>query len=203
MAQIILDAKTSTPSLPIGKNWVTEFTKRRPEVKTRLARKINCQGALCEDPRIIGQWFDELQKTKDQWGIQDEDIYNFDKIGFAMGLIVIIKVVSRAEMPGKPWLIQPGNREWVTTIECVNTRGWSIPSTIIFKGKVHIEGWFDEGTIPGSWRIEMSANGWTTDAIGLRWLQKVFIPATNGRTRGGGVSTAGSGWPWKPPNTRF
>lgn len=31
----------------------------------------------------------------------------------------------------------------------------------------------------------MSANGWTTDIIGLRWLRKVFIPATNGRTRGG------------------
>ena len=53
MAQIILDAATSTPSLPIGNNWVTEFTKRRLEIKTRFAWKINCQGALCEDPRII------------------------------------------------------------------------------------------------------------------------------------------------------
>ena len=70
-----------------------------------------------------------------------------------MGLIAIIKVVTRAEMPGKPWLIQPGNLEWVTTIKCVNTRGWSIPSTIIFKGKVHIKGWFDEGVIPGSCRM--------------------------------------------------
>jgi hypothetical protein len=185
MAQIILDAGTSTPSQHIGKNWVTEFTKRRPEVKSRFARKINRQRALCEDPRIISQWFDKLQKTKDQWGIQDEDIYNFDETGFAMGLIATTKVVSRAEMPGKPWLIQPGNREWVTTIECVNTRGWSVPSTIIFKGKVHIEGWFEEGAIPGNWRIEMSTNGWTTDAIGLRWLKEVFIPATNERTRGG------------------
>ena len=102
-----------------------------------------------------------------------------------MGLIAITKVVSRAEMPGKPCLIQPGNQEWVTTIKCINTRGWPIPSTVIFKGKVHIEGWFDEGSIPGSWRIKMSANRWTTDAIGLHWLQKVFIPATNERTRGG------------------
>lgn len=185
MAQIILDAESSTPSRPIGKNWVTEFTKRRPEVKTRFARKINRQRALCEDPKVIGQWFSEVQKVKDQWGIQDEDIYNFDETGFAMGLIATTKVVSRAEMPGKPWLIQPGNREWVTTIECVNSRGWSVPSTIIFKGKVHIEGWFDEAGIPHEWRIELSPNGWTSDIIGLRWLQKVFIPATNRRTRGG------------------
>lgn len=101
-----------------------------------------------------------------------------------MGLIVTTKVVSRAEMPDKPWLIQPGNREWVTTIECVNSRAWPVPSTIIFKGKVHIEGWFDEAGILHKWRIELSPNGWTSNIIGHRWLQQVFIPAINSRTRG-------------------
>jgi hypothetical protein len=56
-----------------------------------------------------------------------------------MGLITTTKVVTRAEIPGKPWLIRPGNREWVTTIECVNSMGWSVPSTITFKGKVYID----------------------------------------------------------------
>ena len=41
MAQIILDAATSTPSLAIRKNWVTEFTKQRPEIKTRFVQKLN------------------------------------------------------------------------------------------------------------------------------------------------------------------
>jgi hypothetical protein len=77
-----------------------------------------------------------------QYGISYEDIYNFDEMGFAMGLIVTTKVVIRANMPRKPHLIQPGNREWVITIECVNTTGWVLPSCIIFKGKVHIEGWY-------------------------------------------------------------
>ena len=87
-----------------------------------------------------------------------------------MGLIAITKVVSQAEMPGKPWLVQPGNREWVTTIKCINSSGWSIPSTIIFKGKRHIKGWFEELSIPPAWRLEVSDNRWTTDVIGLRWL---------------------------------
>ena len=59
-----------------------------------------------------------------------------------------------------------------------------MPSTIIFKGKVPIEGWFEEGRLPDDWRIEVSANGWTSDEIGLRWLQKCFIPATGGRKVG-------------------
>jgi hypothetical protein len=75
-----------------------------------------------------------------QYGISHEDIYNFDETGFAMGLIATTKVVTRANMPGKPHLIQPGNRERVTTIECVST-GWVLPSCVILKGRVHIEGW--------------------------------------------------------------
>jgi hypothetical protein len=59
-----------------------------------------------------------------------------------------------------------------------------LPSCIIFKGKVHIEGWYQDHTLPPDWRIEVSQNGWTTDEIGLRWLQKVFIPATTSRTVG-------------------
>ena len=75
-----------------------------------------------------------------------------------MGLIAIIKVVSRAEMPGKPWLIQPGDHEWVTTIKCINSTRWSVLSTIIFKGKRYREGWFEELSIPHAWRIKVSDN---------------------------------------------
>jgi hypothetical protein len=57
-----------------------------------------------------------------------------------MGLITTSRVVTRAEMLGKPHLIQPGQREWVTAIECIGLKGYVIPLTIIFKGKVHIKG---------------------------------------------------------------
>ena len=115
----------------------------------------------------------------------DKDIYNFNKTGFAIELITIIKVVSRVEMPGKPWLIQLGNQEWVITIKYINSKGWLIPSTIIFKGKVYIKGWFNKVAIPGDQRVEISTNKQTIDIISLHWLQKVFILAINGCTRGG------------------
>jgi hypothetical protein len=79
-------------------------------------------------------------------------------------------------------LLQPGNREWVTAIEAIGADGYSLPPCVIFKGKVAVAGWFDN--LPKDWRIEVSANGWTTDEIGLRWLQKLFIPSTNSRVRG-------------------
>ena len=157
IANILLSKRGDTNVKTVGVNWTTNFIK---------------------------EWFDRVQITIMQHGIPYEDIYNFDETGYAMGLVATAKVVTRAEMVGKPFLVQPGNQEWVTSIECINSSGWALPPCVIFKGKVHIEGWYQDEALPRDWRIEVSQNGWTTDEIGLRWLQKLFIPATNGRTAG-------------------
>ena len=70
----------------------------------------------------------------------------------------------------------------MTAIECTNAAGWALPPCVIFKGKVFIESWFDG--LPSDWRFEVSPNGWTTDEIGLRWLEKLFIPTTSVRMKG-------------------
>ena len=101
-----------------------------------------------------------------------------------MGLIATAKVVTRAETSGRPPLLQPGNREWVTVIESVNSAGWALPPCIIFKGKAQLQAWYKNDTLPHDWRIEISPNGWTTDEIGMSWLQNLFIPYTNNRTKG-------------------
>jgi hypothetical protein len=184
MANILLSKRGETTTQTVGEKWVYNFINRHDEIKTRFSRRYNHQRAKCEDPKIILEWFNRVQITMMQHGIAPEDIYNFDETGFAMGLVATAKVVTRAEMLGRPFLIQPGNREWVTSIECVNSTGWVLPPCIIFKGKVHIEGWYQDTALPAGSRIEVSQNGWTTDQIGLRWLQKVFIPATTSRMTG-------------------
>ncbi|ODM16858.1 hypothetical protein SI65_07823 [Aspergillus cristatus] len=184
MANILLSKRGDTSIKTVGVNWVYNFIKRQDDLKTNYSRRYNHQRAKCEDPKIIKEWFDQVQITIMQYGIAFEDIYNFDETGYAMGLIATAKVVTRAEMTGRPFLVQPGNREWVTSIECINSTGWALPPCIIFKGKVHIEGWYQDEALPKDWRIEVSDNGWTTDQIGLRWLQNTFIPATNGHMIG-------------------
>lgn len=61
-----------------------------------------------------------------------------------MGLISTQKVVTRAEYYGRRAILQPGNREWVTTIEAISADGYSLPPCVIFKGKNFIASWFDE-----------------------------------------------------------
>ena len=124
MANILLSGRGSGNIQPIGKNWVFNFIKCHDSIKTSFSQHYEYQHAKCEDPKIIKGWFDLVQITIMQYGIAYEDIYNFDETGYAMGLCSTVKVVTRASMYGRCQVIQPGNREWVTSIECVNSMGW-------------------------------------------------------------------------------
>ncbi|KAL2695218.1 hypothetical protein AAEP93_003971 [Penicillium crustosum] len=177
-----LQKRGTTPLLPVGQNRVTKSVEQRPLLSSRFSKRYNPERAKCEDPKIIGEWFDLVQKTILQFGIDPDDIYNFDETSFAIGSTATAKVITRGEDYGRRAVLQPRNREWVTTIECINASGWALPPCVIFKGKFFIESWF-EG-LPGDWRFEVSPNGWTSDQIGLRWLEKLFIPSTSLRTKG-------------------
>jgi hypothetical protein len=181
MANILLAARGSYPPPTVGVNWPSNFIKRREELRTRFSRRYDYQPALNKDPKTLRAWFTTVQSVIDENGIQPEDIYNFDETGFAMGLISSQKVVTRAEYYGRRSLLRPGNREWVTAIEAICADGYSLPPCVIFKGKVAIAGWFNN--LPRDWRFEVSDNGWTTDEIGLRWLEMHFIPHEFARTR--------------------
>jgi hypothetical protein len=181
MANILLAARGSYPPPTVGKNWPSTFINRREEIRSRFSRRYDYQRALNEDPKSLREWFTTVQRVINENGIQAEDIYNFDETGFAMGLISAQKVVTRAEYYGRRSILQPGNREWVTAIEAICADGYSLPPCVIFKGKVAIAGWFDN--LPHDWRFEVSNNSWTSDEIGLRWLEKLFIPSTNSRVR--------------------
>ena len=100
-----------------------------------------------------------------------------------MGVISTAKVITGAERSNRPVSIQPGNREWVTAIDCISSSGWSLPPVIIFEGKVHQSTWYTD-TLPLDWVIGVSENGWTDDKLGLTWLRNVFEKHTAYRTKG-------------------
>ena len=97
MANLLLKLHGTTPVQTVGENWVLNYVKRHPELSTRFSRRYNYERAKCEDPKIIHEWFDRVQCMILQYGIDPDDIYNFDETGFAMGLTATAKVVTRAE----------------------------------------------------------------------------------------------------------
>ena len=96
---------------PVGKNWASNFVRRRAELKVKFNRKYDYKRALCEDPKILGDWFKLVENTKAKYSIQDEDTYNFNESGFIIGVISTGAVVTGSERRGRPKTVQQGNRE--------------------------------------------------------------------------------------------
>jgi hypothetical protein len=181
MANILLAQRSNRHPITVGKNWAYNFVTRHDSLKARFSRRYAAQRALCEDPKLIKEWFNHYCNIIAEYGILDDDIYHFDETGFAMGITSTSKVITSREWHGKRKLLQPGNREWVTTIECIHLNGVLSP-TIIFKAKVLMSAWFS--TVPNDWRFEVSDNGWTTDQIGISWLENCFIQYVTKRRHG-------------------
>ena len=182
MADALLAARgQNPPPPPVGKCWVTRFVKSQPLLQTKWNRQFHSQRARCEDPVKISAWFKLVDDTRQTWGIANEDTYNFDETGFMMGVAATSKVVTSADTIGRATVIQPGNREWVTAIECINASGWSLPPFMILAGKLHQAGWYQD--LPPEWAVALSDNGWTTNELGLEWV-KHFNRHTESRTQG-------------------
>jgi hypothetical protein len=154
MADILLSKRGDpTPQQNIGVNWVSNFLRRNKDLKTCYLCRYNYQRAKCEDPKLICEFFEAFQKTVMDYGISNDDIYNFDETGFAMGIIVTTRVVTMSDNIGKPVVLQPGNREWITSIEAINAAGWALPPMILLKAKTYQGLWFEDPLIPRDWRL--------------------------------------------------
>ena len=165
----------------VGENWVYRFIQRTSGIKSQVLRLRDYRRVLCSDTAIISPWFDLVRNVKAKYGILDQDTYNFDETGFQIGVGGSVKVVTASERRRAPLSVQPGDREWITLIACINAMGWSIPPFFILKAKHHDKAWYVNN--PKDWRIGVSKNGWTTNELGLEWL-KHFIHHTEAATVG-------------------
>ena len=77
-----------------------------------------------------------------KYGIQEEDIYNFDETGFLMGMLSSVKIVTSFERCSQPCTKQFGNREWVTVIQGVCADGWTLSPYFVVKGKHRLLPWY-------------------------------------------------------------
>jgi hypothetical protein len=145
MADLLLSERGESP---VRKNWTTNFIKRRTEIKAKFSQKYNYKRAKCEDPKIIEGWFSLVRNTVAKYGILEQDIYNFNEVGFAMGVIATAKVVTSLEAKSRPKTIQLGNREWVLIIQGVNSYRWALLPFIIFKAQNHLSAWYKDSKLP-------------------------------------------------------
>ena len=54
-----------------------------------------------------------------------------------MGVIIIIRIITKTGYAGWLKTVQLGNREWVIIIECINALGGAILPLVIFKAVIY------------------------------------------------------------------
>ena len=60
---------------------------------------------------MIGEWFHHISNVITKYRIYKDDIHNFNKSGFLIGMITTAKVITGAESRNQPKAAQPGDRE--------------------------------------------------------------------------------------------
>ena len=104
-----------------------------------------------------------------------------DEKGCMRGIGENVKVlVPRSE--AEAFSIQPGNREWVSIIECIGIIGFILPPLFIFQGQRIQEDWVD-ATINKKAVVRVTPYGWTDSTVALDWIQH-FDKHTASKTRG-------------------
>ena len=102
-----------------------------------------------------------------------------DESGFSLGSTennkVIVSEVTRKELRKFKKIL--GHQEWITSIECINASGVTLLPCLIFKAKNTNSSWLPDET-PSDWMHATSNSAWTSDALGLEWLEHCFIPKT-------------------------
>ena len=72
-----------------------------------------------------------------KYGIFDSNIYNFNEIGFLMGILNHAKIVIILNHKNKLHTKQFGNHEWVSIIQIICANGYALLLYVIMKRKCH------------------------------------------------------------------
>jgi hypothetical protein len=172
MAKSLLHTKGDTKSL--GVTWHRYFLSRHPTLRMRFAKGMERERYWAEDPVIMQEWFTLFDNHRIQYAVEDNDIWNMDEKGMALGDVGTTRVIiGKNERQAR--FVCDDNREWVSIIEGISMGYSKLQPWVIFKGKKQQRQWWRTGY---QGHIALSENGWTDNELGLRWLTECFHEET-------------------------
>ena len=162
---------------PLGRNWVTKFLKRHPQLSIAPGRAVNIARLIALDSGIIKLFFTKISDLRTQYQVELEDLYNMDEKGFQMGQTGSEPVIMNKAI-GPPIIPSTGTSKWVTIIECISAAGRALRPMVIHIGREPEDHWFPPTHDAPNWEFGFSTSGWTDNELSLQWLRRIFIPMT-------------------------
>ncbi|SJX66128.1 related to transposase [Sporisorium reilianum f. sp. reilianum] len=166
-------------SVDVRCNWMQDFLLHHPSIRS-------CWSCCLENARLnaaskpsIQSWYQRFADIINQFGMSLTNVFNMDKTGFMFSQGGSEHVVVPAGNLASRFRAQPGTQELATIIKCIGSSGQVLPPLVITKGCIHTVGEHRsmEG-IPTLWHFLKLTNGWTSNALAIKWLENVFNPNT-------------------------
>ena len=160
------------PQIPppmVGSTWVSRFLARHPQYFKRKQKPLAADRKHAHNLDDMQRHFEKFQIAKEDLGVTDEDTWNMDETGFRIGCGKTHWVISTYAK--KPLLLMdPDNRDYVTSIETISGGGRNIPSIVILAGVNILEKWV-KNNLPDDIGFATSPTGYSNDDIALAWLK--------------------------------
>jgi len=106
----------------LGVHWTDQFLARHPDLRSKFVEALDKERAKAQDIDILQDWFELYKATCVKYNIKPRNRHNVDEKGLMMGFIGKVRVII-SKYEKKVYMTQPGNREWVSLIECISLDG--------------------------------------------------------------------------------
>jgi hypothetical protein len=170
-ANRLLFYSTGDASKTVSTRWTKAWIKRQSEhLKPLKSKPMSASRLAAHIVEEVEDHFKSFKKCKEYWGIQDEDIYNFDETGFQIGVTSGEKVIVPKDTT-VVYSADPENKELITSVETLNYGGRKVPPMIIFAGAYHLRRYFKHNDLDGDITFARSESGYSNDKLGVRYLE--------------------------------
>ena len=131
MASRVLRANGDTDSL--GKKWISGFKQRNPRIASIVGKKMEACRIDNATPEQLHAFFNHLDCTRKRLNVRDENMWNMDETGIALGICANTLVLASSEK-SHTYVKAPQDREWVSIIETISATDRKLRYLVIFKG---------------------------------------------------------------------
>ncbi len=125
--------RQDSPWASLGPKWAKRWLDRQSDLHKAKRKPLAAARKNAHDEELLKGHFDAYDEVVKQYGMTEENTWNFDETGYRMGIarsdwIITVDPVRRIYMS------DPDNREFCTVIECINGTGKDIPPMLILQG---------------------------------------------------------------------
>ncbi|KAI5965358.1 uncharacterized protein KGF55_001579 [Candida pseudojiufengensis] len=162
-------------NLKFGRTWFDNFRKRHPELNKEEMKGIPKSEFKNGEYETFLYWFVKYNEKIKDYSLLPENIYDFNEINFQADINndeFIFKSIDAKNKIKE----ENGDTEFNSILECINQTGKVIKPMIVFNDQTKGTKLVLESNKIPNWEYLVNENETSSNSIGLKWLETVFIP---------------------------